>query len=205
MNPPLDTTPHGAERGLSSIEAMIVLIIFGIVSTASFALFGSGIRVFARESVVTGLQNDVVAAQNAFLDEMLIAGFSPDGVATNATALPEVSTSGSLDSVQFIADIDSNAVSDRVTYAVSDGNLRRTIEPRVAGEWGPPVVDTLLTGVDQFQLTFLDKNRASLTDAQVEAGGVSTARFVRVTLSSTGTARAQTLARTLLGEVSFRN
>lgn len=196
---------HSSQRGLSTIETLVGVVILGVLSGAGFSVMKSGTVAFSRESRIAGMQTDLAAAETVFLDEAMIAGFSPDGVAGALGTFQAVTAGTSSDRLQFVADVDSNGISDLVTYDLANGAFRRTVQARANGAWAAGSTETLATNVQSLSLTFLDANRAPLTGAQVVAGGTALARYVRISLAASGSSRAGAVSKTLLGEVAFRD
>lgn len=198
-----DRTPR---RGTTLIEVLVVTAIFAIVSGTAFALFAGGTRVFSRETVATGLQSDLAGAVNVLLDDASIAGnrYTPteDGALQALGTFQSVATGTSSDSVSFIGDVDSNGVSDLITYQVTGGSLMRRVQARSGSAWGSETAVTLAAGVQSFTLSFLDANRSSLTSAQVLGGG---AKYVRVTLTVLAPSKAGAVSKILFGETAVRN
>lgn len=179
-----------------------------IIGAIAFLMMSSGSRVFSREAKSVGYLSDLAGAQTTFLDEVMMAGFSPDGRATAQTAFTAVSTGTTADRVQFIADIDSDGVSDRVTYEVTGSDLRRTVETWDGSAWGAPVTQALLQTVRNFDVTFYDANRAAISDSTVESQGTAAARYVHLYLV-VGTASSlpidRQVVKSLIGQVALRN
>lgn len=99
----------------------------------------------------------------------------------------------------------ADGVSDLVTYDLSRGALRRTVQARASGAWAASRTDTLATNLPSLSFTFLDAGRAPLTASQVLAGGTTVARYVRISVGTSGSLKAGVVSKTLLGEVAFRN
>ncbi len=196
---------RNSERGLSAVETLAAMMIATVIGSSMFSVLSTGTRVFSQQSVASGLQTDLVGAQSLFLDEAMIAGFSPDGLASSLGTFQAVTSGTASDRVQFIADVNSDGTSDLVTYEVSSGSLRRTVQRRVVGAWESATAEMLANNVQSFALTFLDANRSTLTASQVLSGGTSTARFVRISLAQESSAKGADVSRSLLGEVAFRN
>jgi type II secretory pathway component PulJ len=122
------------ERGTTLLESLVGMAMFAIISSGLFALFAGTCRNFSYTTKSSGLQTDISAALNVFLDDVSLTGFSgytataynpsggttatgADGTDTRAvippgTALPSITMNGGAngnppDSIQFIADIAS--------------------------------------------------------------------------------------------------
>lgn len=196
---------RSSERGLTAIETLAAMMIATMVGSTMFSVLSAGTRVFSQQSLTSGLQTDLVGAQTILLDEAMIAGFSPDGVASSLGTFQAATTGTTSDRVQFIADMDSNGISDLLTYEVSSGSLQRKVQPRSGSAWSTGTTETLASNVKSFTLTFLDANRAPVSASTVLSNGTSTARYLRVSLGQQALAKGGDVSRSLLGEVAFRN
>lgn len=196
-----------SNRGMSAVETLAAMLISTVLGGTMFSILSAGTRVFSQQSLASGMQTDLAGAQTIFLDELMIAGFSPDGVASSLGTFQAVTTGTTSDRVQFIADVDSDlyGTSDLVTYEISNGSLLRKVQPRVGGAWSTGTTEVLATNVQSFTLTFRAADRTPLNAAQVLSGGTSTARYLQVALAQQASAKGADVSRSLLGEVAFRN
>lgn len=201
-----DNVPLRPCRGSSAVEVLIVTVLLTIIGALTSSMVAANLHSFSRETSVSGLQRDLASAHEVLLDEAMMAGYSPDGLAVSFGTFMSVTTGTNSDEVQFIADIDSDGDSERILYETNaDGELLRAVSEWSGSSWDTPVPAVLATDLQAFTLTFLDENRSTLTAAQVTSGGTGVARHVRISMSSQTEIHQETNIRTLTGEVSFRN
>lgn len=181
-------------------------VLLTIIGALTSSMVTANLHSFSRETSVSGLQRDLASAHDVLLDETMMAGYSPDGLAGTFGTFTAVTTGTTSDEVQFIADIDSDGDSERILYQTNaDGELLRAVSEWNGSSWDSPVSAVLAADVEAFTLTFLDENRATLTASQVTSGGTGVARFLRISMSAETEIHQETNTRALTGEVSFRN
>jgi prepilin-type N-terminal cleavage/methylation domain-containing protein len=187
--------------GLTLVELLVVIVILSVVLAMTATLMFSATRTFARERAIVDKQADLAAANHVFVDDMSIAGY----LTTATNTFPGLTT-GTLSTVTFEGDIDSDGTVDRLCYQVASGVLQRK---RIAsgadcsstGTW-----ENLIGDVTAFTLTFLNASRASLTDAQVVAAtSPGPARYVDVLLTVQASYGAGTITKSITEEVALRN
>ncbi len=193
------------QRGFSLVEAMMTLLIFSVLGQVALTLVVSGVRIWSREVAAVDLQNDLTGAKSIVLDELITAGFSPDGTASGKTAFRAVTAGTASDRVQFVADVDSDGVSELVTYAIADGRLERSRQRWNGSGWEVPTTDVVGWNVQSFTVTFFDAAGSTLPAAEVVSGGTSSARTVNVSLVAGRPVRGEVIARAFLGSGTFRN
>ncbi len=189
--------------GFTLIEALAVTAILGVVLAMTTSVMSMSSQTFAREKTVVSVQQDLAAAKTIFLDDMAIAGY----LKTPTTTFPagEVTT-GTLSTVSFEGDVDSDGTVDRLCYRVSEGVLQRKkiasgASCSSAGTW-----ESVLGGVTAFTVTFLNSSRATLTDAQVVAGTApGPAHYADVLLTVQTPAGTSSVTKSIYGEVALRN
>jgi hypothetical protein len=187
------------------MELVGSVFVLGVVGHATCTLIANGSKTFSREALAARLQTDLASAQSIFQEDMQTAGYSPDGMAQSLGTFQEVKSGTFADRVEFIADVDSDGVSDLVTYELVEGSLQRGIYPWDDDGWQLQPAEVLATGVQSFRLTFLDGSRNALTASQVLAGGTDVVRGLQLSMTVSGTSKSGAVAKTLFGEVSFRN
>lgn len=208
-------------RGFMLVESLVGMFVFAVVLALSTSLFAFGTRVFSRETSGATLQQDLIGAKNLLLDDLSIAGYRPDDLVASAAGaftvldsadvFDEVALGSSLDSLDFRGDVDSDGSTNRICYRVLGGSLRRALKSDdstlCSTVWSDPSDDeeeVLLTGVQTFDLAFLDSSRAMVAEADVEDGGPRS-RYVQVTLTVQGNVKGGSVSRTARGETAIRN
>jgi hypothetical protein len=187
------------------MELVGSVFVLGVVGHATCTLIANGSKTFSREALAARLQTDLASAQSVFQEDLQTAGYSPDGMAQSLGTFQAAKSGTFADRVEFIADVDSDGVSDLVTYELIDGSLRRGISPWEDDGWQLQTPEVLATGVQSFRLTFLDANRTALTASQVLAGGTEVVHALQLSMTVSGTSKSGAVAKTLFGEISFRN
>jgi len=189
--------------GFTLVEALAATAILGVLLAMTTTVMSMSTQTFARERTIVGAQDDLATAKTLFLDDMSIAGYLT--TATNTFPSGGVTT-GTLSTVSFEGDIDSDGAVDRLCYQVSGGVLQRKkitsgSSCSSAGTW-----ENLIGNVTAFTLTFLNSSRTTLTDAQVVAGtSPGPARYVDVLLTVQAQGGAVTVTKSIYGETALRN
>jgi prepilin-type N-terminal cleavage/methylation domain-containing protein len=192
------------EDGFTLIELLCAITILGVVLGLTASLFAATTRVFARETLAVELQGDLAGAKNVLLEDLSIAGYSPNPgslVDDPSDIFTSVTIDGNADAVAFLGDIDSDGATEVICYRRSGAFLERVIQdPGTASNWTNAA--RLADDVESFDLTFLRADRSLITDpASIEGGE---ARVVRVELAL-GAVRGTKISRTIVGEVAIRN
>jgi hypothetical protein len=189
------------DSGTGTIGAVAILFALAILGPFAFRWVGAASTqsLLSEEEITDGL----FGAHDVFLDDVMLAGYSPDGLARDLGAFPSFAPGDSGDRVQFIADLDSDGTSDLVTYEVRGGSLVRTVESRNGDRWEKISSDTLADGVVGFHLRFLGADGTELP-ADAVAARASAARAVRLSLELAGMALDDPVER-LTGEMPLRN
>jgi prepilin-type N-terminal cleavage/methylation domain-containing protein len=189
--------------GYTLVEALVVTAILGVVLAMTTTVMSLSSQTFTREKTIVSLQQDLAAAKTIFLDDVSIAGY----LKTPTTTFPSGGvTTGTLSSIRFEGDVDSDGTADRLCYQVSGGVLQRKkiasgADCSSTGTW-----ENLVGGVTAFTVTFLNSSRTTLTDAQVIAGtSPGPARYVDVLLTIQAAAGGTTVAKSIYGEAALRN
>ncbi|MGH7820741.1 MAG: hypothetical protein ACREQ9_13310, partial [Candidatus Binatia bacterium] len=113
-------------RGAGTVGAIAVLVGLAVLGHLSLGLVGGD------DDGLRDVQAQLIGAHTTVLDDVMVAGYSPDGVARDLGVFQAATAGNGTDRVQFIADIDSDGRSERIAYEVRDGILLRVIEGRTA-------------------------------------------------------------------------
>jgi hypothetical protein len=125
----------------------------------------------------------------------------------NQNIFQQLTSGTTADSIQFVGDVNADDVSERITYAIDSGYLKRTQDTWNGGGWVTGTAQPVAANVTNFNLRFylVDPCTAVIsqqTAAQVLASGSTT--YITVTLTATGTYQGQTMTRTLSSDVAER-
>ncbi len=164
-------------RGFTLVEIIVVLVIMAIVATAVYTLFAQQQKTYTTQDMVVEMQQNVRAAMDMMTRELRMAGYDP-GFNRPARA-------GIVDAknqyIRFTCDLNGNGKTtgpspddpdENITYAleVATGKLRRG-----TGTGTPPVFDTILENVLEFNLDYLviaDGSFRGITGTPNEPGGL---------------------------------
>jgi prepilin-type N-terminal cleavage/methylation domain-containing protein len=211
---PAKRAPRRAS-GYTLLETLVVMIIFAIVLAMTTTFVAGATRVFSRETRAVDLQGDLAGTVSVLLDDLSIAGYGVDA-STNPFD-PSTSIGSSLDTVEFLGDIDSDGDADRICYSVTSGALGRSVQ-EMGQACGTNAAETLATNVQSFDLSFLGQTatngttRAALTEAQTEALGKRCASaapsgpcYIQVRMVVQAAAKGGNVTKTIAGEAAIRN
>ncbi len=164
------------QKGFSLLEVLTTTAIFGVLLVGVCTIYAASLKSFNRG------QNKIEAQQNARVGievlarELRLAGYDPsDAINVLPTTAIEVAAANT---VTFIADVDGDAVSDRVRYGLQGTRLVRdsaswsgTAFPALTGN------NELAEGVTALTFTYSDGNdsfTATLADIRRITIGIST-------------------------------
>ncbi len=164
------------QKGFSLIEVLITTTIFGLLLVGVCTLYAASLKSFNRG------QNKIEAQQNARVGievlarEVRLAGYDPsDAISLLPTTAIEVAAANT---ITFIADVDGDAVSDRVRYGLQGTRLVRdsaswsgTAFPALTGN------NELAEGVTALTFTHFDGNdtvTTTLVDIRRTTIGITT-------------------------------
>ena len=175
------------ERGLTLVELMVVLCMFGLVLSAMYNMFNFQQKSYSVQDNVAVMQQNVRVGLGYMVKEIRMAGYIPDGIppykaSPSHDGLPSspFTTNGDSESVEeatasaitFQADIDSDNITEAVRYILDAGNNTLTREVWQwndgATSWdastGPEIV---AEDIENIVFTY-----ALLADAQGLANGI---------------------------------
>lgn len=200
-------------RGVSLIELLIALAIFGIVIAGIYRLFVAQSKAYIVQDQVIEVQQNTRSTMEILLRDLRMAGFDSDHINSKITiSKPIVIGPNSItvnyeydDTTQYTIAYwmngPSQTISRQLTITKDDGST--TVGP----------TDVLLENVEALNFTYgIDTNDDGAMDRLVEAGAVGSAKVVSVHVRLT--ARTQPTnqdiqkmvsPRTLESTVIFRN
>lgn len=199
--------PSGpTQAGFTLTELMIGMTIFALVGAAIASVFASTANTFGYQTRMTEAQTDLASAMALVQDDLRHLGYVTDNM--NQSVFQQLTTGTAADTIQFVGDVNSNNVSDRITYALTTGTLMRTQDVwNGSNGWAAGTAYPVAANITNFtlQLYTVDPCTAvisSQTAAQVLATG--TTSYISVKMTGTSAYKGQTLSRTLSSDVAER-
>lgn len=131
------------EQGVTLVELMVVLAVFGVIMTAMYNMFSIQQKSYSVQDNVVVMQQNVRVGLDYMVKESRMTGYIPDGIPPNKSApsndgLPSspFTTNGVSESVEeatasaitFQADIDGDNITEAVRYTLDAGNNTLTRE-----------------------------------------------------------------------------
>ncbi len=200
------------QRGFTLPELMTSITVFGLVAAAVSSVVVGTLGSVSYQAHVMDAQLDVTSAMALFQDDLRAAGYEPDSI--NQPVFQQVTTGTTSDSIQFVGDVNSDGVSERITYAVVNGNLMRTQDVWNGGNgWNTGTAQPVAANVTKFSLTFnyvdpctavISTQTATQVLNPMPLCSSQCTSFVSITLTGTGTYKGQTVVRTLTSDVTER-
>lgn len=147
------------QDGFTLIEMLIAMAVALVVMSMIYSFFYLQQKTYINQSEITAVQQDIVGAMHLIEREIRMAGYDVSGEAGASFLQPGVG-----DTIKFSYDKDEDgAINDPgevLSYGLTSGGiLYRTDEN------GTNSQDTLLENVDAFDVIYLDKNKATTTNA----------------------------------------
>ncbi|MFQ5847190.1 MAG: PilW family protein [Candidatus Methylomirabilales bacterium] len=156
------------QRGFTLLEMLISSAIFAIVLLAIYTMHITNQDTSTRGVNKIESQQNARVAKERMAREIRMAGYDPsDAIAAQSSQVPVQLASAN--TLTFIADIDDNGVSDRVTYRLQGTQVIRETASWVGGAWtpNPPASSEMADNVTALSFTYYDGNdnvTATLTD-----------------------------------------
>jgi prepilin-type N-terminal cleavage/methylation domain-containing protein len=207
------------EGGFTLAELMVGIGVFAVVAGAITSVAISTLNSAGYQARISDAQLDVASAMALAQDDLRAIGYVTDNALTTGQAVVQQLTSGTAaDSITFVADVNSDGVSERITYTVSSTSpcpatsspcLMRTqdVWSGTTQAWTAGTPQIVAANVTRFTLVFsvIDPYTAVISQqsAQNLLSSQSTT-FVTVTLSGTATYKGNTVTRTLASDVAVR-
>lgn len=131
------------EQGVTLVELMVVLGVFGLIMTAMYNMFNFQQKSYSVQDNVAVMQQNVRVGLDYMVKEIRMAGYIPDGIPPNKSSpthdgLPSspFTTNGDSESIEeatastitFQADIDGDNITEAVRYTLNVGNNTLTRE-----------------------------------------------------------------------------
>jgi prepilin-type N-terminal cleavage/methylation domain-containing protein len=198
------------QKGITLIELLVALAIFGIVIGAIYRLFIVQTRAYTVQDQVVEVQQSVRSAMEILLQDLRMTGFDDDSTTSTVIITTPIATPVADNLITVSYEYTNQRYTVTYWRDAPSSTLFRQININ------PPDVtttDTLLGNVDDLTFTYgVDTNEDGNVDNWVTAGGVGTSRVIAV--SVTLTARPTPVnpdvpqmvsPRTLTSAVTFRN
>jgi type II secretory pathway component PulJ len=195
-------------RGFGLADVMTGITVFGVVGAAIVTVVISTLNSFGYQTRLMDMQLDVATAMALVQDDLRGAGYVTDNM--NQAVFQQLTTGTTSDSITFVGDVNSDDVSERITYAVdANQNLNRTQDTwdSIHLAWVAGTAQPVAANVTTFTLRFNLVDPCTSTISQQTATNVLTNQdttFITITLVGTGTYKGQTLTRTLYSDVAER-
>lgn len=189
-------TRWDAQEGFSLLEVLISLSVFTIVLFAVYTTFTASHRTFARGEDKIEVQQTIRVAMGMAASEIRTAGYDPSNV---ITLLPTTAIqAANANTLTFIADVDGNNVTDRVTYRLQGTQLIRDFDSWNGATFPAPVSEQLADGVTALTFAYFDSsNNPTATLANIRRITIG------LTVQETGVGGQQSLPLTM--DVRLRN
>jgi prepilin-type N-terminal cleavage/methylation domain-containing protein len=222
------------DGGFTLAELMVGMGVFALVASAITSLAVTTLNSAGYQARVSDAQLDVASAMALVQDDLRAIGYVMDDWPLAQGVVQQLTSGTSADSITFVADVNSDGVSERITYAVSSTSpcpaasspcLMRTQDVWSSANqlWTAGTPQIVAANMTAFTLRFNLVNPctgviSSQTAAQVLDPSCSVAcgvgmsppckgqctSFVSITLTGTGTYKGQSVTRTLSSDVAER-
>lgn len=203
------------QAGFTLTEIITSLSIFAIVGAALVSMSVNTLSSVGYQNSLVDTQMDIASAMALLRGDLVAAGYVPDGL--TQAIFQQVTTGTVSDSLTFVGDVNSDNVSERITYAVVSGQLMRTQDAWIGTAWAAGTAQPVASHVAAFTLQFYvscaflpapaptpqptPQPPTLQSAAAVMAGRTS---LVRITLTATTTYKGQTISKTLTSQVAER-
>lgn len=207
------------DGGFTLAELMVGMGVFALVASAITSLAVTTLNSAGYQARVSDAQLDVASAMALVQDDLRAIDYVMDDWSLTGQAVVQQLTSGtSADSITFVADVNSDGVSERITYAVTTTSpcpaasspcLMRTQDVWSSANqvWTAGSPQIVAANITAFTLVFsvIDPYTAVISQQSAEQLLLEQrTTFVTVTLSGTGTYKGKTVTRTLTSDVAVR-
>jgi len=133
------------ERGVTLVELMVTLAIFGLIISAMYNMFTFQQKSYSVQDNVTVMQQNVRVGLDYMVKEIRMAGYIPEGIPPNSSSPSNDTLPGSpftadgvsesieeakdtANAITFQADIDGDDITETVRYTLDAGNNTLTRE-----------------------------------------------------------------------------
>jgi len=185
---------------------MVGIAMFALVGAALTSLLAGTLNAFSYQTRMVDAQTDLANAMALFQDDIRHLGYVTDNM--NQNIFQQITSGTGADGIQFVGDVNSDNVSDRVTYALASGTLMRTQEVwNGTNGWMTSVAQPVVANVTTFTLEFYSVDPCTATINQQTAQQIlnsGTMTYLSVKLIGASTYKGQTVSRTLSSDIAER-
>lgn len=207
------------KQGVTLIELLVALIIFGVVMGAIYRLFTVQTKAYTVQDQAVEVQQNVRSAMEVLLKDLRMAGFDDDNLASTITITNPIATPYNDNAITVNYEYYNSATGKyelhTVAYSVAAANLTRQWTVTPAGGASNNYPDpNMLQNVDALTFSYgIDTQPTDgAVDQWVNAAGVGTNKIiaVKVTLTARPDQTNQDVknmvsSRTLRSAVTLRN
>lgn len=136
--------------GFTLPEMLISAVVFTIVLLAVYLMLMTNQITYARGENKVEIQQNARVAMRRMAREIRMAGYDPSSASTTAIQ------AANANSITFIADLDGNDVSDRITYRLQGNQVIRDSASWGGGAWTPSVSSELADSVSALSFAYFD-------------------------------------------------
>ena len=216
------------KKGVTLIELLVALAIFGIVIGAIYRLFIVQTKAYTVQDQAVEVQQNVRSAMEILLRDLRMTGYDDDNTASTITITTPILTPVQASDVTVSYEYYDTTLAQYQRHAVrywrdaATSTLRRQLTINDVAQ--PPVPETLLQNVDNLTFTYgIDANEDGVVDDQngdniiderdfVQAASVGGSKVIAVQVTLTGRpdqtnpdVRKSVSPRTLTSAVTLRN
>src|SRR3989304_361594 len=151
------------QNGFTLLEALIMSSIFVIVLFAVYTSFESGQKTVTWGETKAEVQQTARVAMGMMANEIRTAGYDPSNPPVGVIpglASPTAIQVANANTLTFIADVDGDNVTDRVTYRLQGTQVMRDFASWGGGIFPVPVAEQLADGITALTFAYFDGNDA---------------------------------------------
>ena len=155
------------KNGFTLIEILVAMAVGMTVMYMIYTFFYLQQKTYINQSEITAIQQDIVGAMHIMERDIRLAGYDATGEAKSGIVKPGFLTPTSADVIKFSADLtddeDLDDTGEILSYSLEGDSIVRTDESDPAN----PIKGVLISGVDAFDIRYLDKDgnsTSSLSD-----------------------------------------
>jgi len=168
--------------GITLIELLIALTVFGIMAGAIYRVFVAQARAYAIQDQVVEVQQDIRGAMELMLRDLRMAGFQTStfnsALITTTPIVTPLSDSSITVNYEYLGG--ANPITYTVTYALQGGNLNYTLtETPAVGAPIPHPTETILRNVNGLTFTYgVDQDQDGTQDDLNNDNDIDAADFL---------------------------
>lgn len=151
-----------SQAGFSLVEMLIAAAVFVIVLFAIYLMLITNQVTYARGENKVEIQQNARVAIQRMAREIRMAGYDPSNASTTAILIANAN------SIDFVADLDGDDVTDWVRYHLQGSKLMRDSASWNGVTWTPSVSSELAESLSALTFAYFDKtNTATATLADI--------------------------------------